>query len=231
VVFATASNLQKLSPAIQSCFQRIIAIEQPTERQRELIIASMLRSVVVDGNQRDALANQVAGKTPSMLFADLKRLIDAAEYNAWLRGRTDGASTCRCCHWKDFETVLPAVRKQCEEIRRDDGDNQRFTLSAVPDVCWADVGGLEHAKREIMDAIELPLKYPHLFTQRSGDGGGISSRSGLLFFGPPGTGLLHFSYSNQLIIRQNTAGQGHGKHVELYISQRKRPRANEYVYR
>jgi len=33
----------------------------------------------------------------------------------------------------------------------------------VPEVHWEDVGGLEHAKREILDTIQLPLSHPHLF--------------------------------------------------------------------
>ena len=32
----------------------------------------------------------------------------------------------------------------------------------VPKVHWQDVGGLEHAKRELVNAIQLPLRYPHL---------------------------------------------------------------------
>ena len=50
----------------------------------------------------------------------------------------------------------------------------------IPNIKWEDVGGLSHVRGEIMDAIELPLKYPHLF--------GKSKRSGILLYGPPGTG-------------------------------------------
>ena len=42
-------------------------------------------------------------------------------------------------------------------------------------VQWEDVGGLEHVRKEIMDAIELPLKHPHLFP--------TGGRSGLLLYG------------------------------------------------
>ena len=33
----------------------------------------------------------------------------------------------------------------------------------MPDVKWDDVGGLEDIKRDMMEAIEWPLKYPELF--------------------------------------------------------------------
>jgi len=51
----------------------------------------------------------------------------------------------------------------------------------VSKVHWDDVGGLAHVRKEIMDAVELPLKHPHLFPGNKG-------RSGILLYGPPGTG-------------------------------------------
>lgn len=59
-------------------------------------------------------------------------------------------------------------------------DKQRRTgLARIPQVQWSDVGGLASVRREIMDTISLPLKYPHLFPGK---------RSGILLYGPPGTG-------------------------------------------
>ena len=55
-----------------------------------------------------------------------------------------------------------------------------LATSSLPNVRWEDVGGMENIRKEIMDAVELPLKYPHFFEG--------SRRSGILLFGPPGTG-------------------------------------------
>ncbi len=55
-----------------------------------------------------------------------------------------------------------------------------LSSSSIPNVRWEDIGGLESIRKEIMDAVELPLKYPHYFEG--------SRRSGILLFGPPGTG-------------------------------------------
>jgi peroxin-6 len=49
-------------------------------------------------------------------------------------------------------------------------------------VKWSDVGGLVHAKKEILDTIQLPLQHPELFAK------GLKQRSGILLYGPPGTG-------------------------------------------
>jgi len=51
-------------------------------------------------------------------------------------------------------------------------------------VSWEDVGGLAHAKKEILDTIQLPLTHPHLFAS------GLKPRSGVLLYGPPGTGKV-----------------------------------------
>ncbi|KAL3927561.1 MAG: hypothetical protein SGARI_005287 [Bacillariaceae sp.] len=72
------------------------------------------------------------------------------------------------------------LRKVCDTI---DAGRRKATsnISKISPVHWEDVGGLEHVRAEIMDAIELPLKHPHLFPSHTG-------RSGILLFGPPGTG-------------------------------------------
>jgi len=36
-------------------------------------------------------------------------------------------------------------------------------ISSIPEVKWSDVGGLENAKEDIYDTIQLPLKFPNLF--------------------------------------------------------------------
>jgi len=40
------------------------------------------------------------------------------------------------------------------------------TISAIPEVKWSDVGGLENAKEDIYDTIQLPLKFPKLFNSK-----------------------------------------------------------------
>ena len=56
----------------------------------------------------------------------------------------------------------------------------------IDDINWNDVGGLNDIKKIITDTILLPLKYPLLFTSNDKQLG--ISRSGILLYGPPGTG-------------------------------------------
>lgn len=50
-------------------------------------------------------------------------------------------------------------------------------------VRWDDIGGLKDAKRAMQEAIELPLKYPDIFSRY-----GKKATKGILLYGPPGCG-------------------------------------------
>ncbi|PWZ45678.1 hypothetical protein Zm00014a_024597 [Zea mays] len=58
----------------------------------------------------------------------------------------------------------------------------KIAKQSVPNVKWEDVGGLEDVKKVILDTIQLPLMYKHLFSSK------LRKRSGVLLYGPPGTG-------------------------------------------
>ncbi|MHA1688669.1 MAG: AAA family ATPase, partial [Promethearchaeota archaeon] len=59
----------------------------------------------------------------------------------------------------------------------------REVLITQPRETWNDVGGLDHAKQQLQEVIEWPLKYPKLYQH-------LNSKppSGILLYGPPGTG-------------------------------------------
>jgi peroxin-6 len=59
-------------------------------------------------------------------------------------------------------------------------------VGRISAVHWTDVGGLDHVREEIRNAIELPLQYPQLFA--SPHGRRRHRPSGILLYGPPGTG-------------------------------------------
>ena len=60
--------------------------------------------------------------------------------------------------------------------------NLNINVSSIPSVKWADVGGLETAKQEILNIIKLPLQYANVFAN-------IKQSIGILLYGPPGTGM------------------------------------------
>merc|ERR1711881_514304 len=64
-----------------------------------------------------------------------------------------------------------------------DSTVQSLAMSEKPDVTYADIGGMDIQKQEIKEAVELPLTHVELYSQI-----GIDPPSGVLLWGPPGTG-------------------------------------------
>jgi transitional endoplasmic reticulum ATPase len=53
----------------------------------------------------------------------------------------------------------------------------------VPDVKWADIGGLEDTKRDLQEMVRYPIEHRGLFEKF-----GMEASRGVLFYGPPGCG-------------------------------------------
>jgi hypothetical protein len=87
---------------------------------------------------------------------------------------------------KRAEFVEKTLQRLCEEC--DEKQRLKAGLGRIPTIKWEDVGGLAHVRREILDTIELPLKHPHLFSN------GSKGRTGILLYGPPGSGQFKFVF-------------------------------------
>lgn len=91
------------------------------------------------------------------------------------------------------------LRSICKKYD-DQNWQQKSGISSIPSTRWDDIGGLKHVRREIVDAIELPLNFPQYFlapttttTQSSSNDDPtrnpsttIISTTGILLYGPPG---------------------------------------------
>lgn len=51
----------------------------------------------------------------------------------------------------------------------------------IPDVTWADVGGLEKVKQELMETVMYPVEYAHKYEKF-----GMNPSRGVLLYGPSG---------------------------------------------
>lgn len=68
-----------------------------------------------------------------------------------------------------------------EKLKRDNRD--RYKLTVDLNTTWDDIGGLEVAKQQIQDALELPFLEPELFKYYN-----VQPLRGVLLYGPPGCG-------------------------------------------
>ena len=72
---------------------------------------------------------------------------------------------------------------------------EELVLEEVPDISYADVGGLDDQIEAITDAVELPFVYRELFVEHK-----LPAPKGILLYGPPGCGktLIAKAVANSL---------------------------------
>jgi len=130
--------------------------------------------------------------------------VDLGELSAICHGfvGADLEALCREAAMSTLRRVLPQIdlsRREVPwdllsklEVHRDDflralheiePSAIREVFVEVPDVRWDDVGGLHDVKRQLVEAVEWPLKYASLFEQAS-----VPPPKGILLTGPPGGG-------------------------------------------
>jgi proteasome-associated ATPase len=120
-------------------------------------------------------------------IASVRELLD--ESRAMIVGRADEERVVEICEelrgggLKAGDSVLTDPRSNLilEKLPRPGVED--LVLEEVPDVSYADIGGLHEQIEQITDAIELPLVHADLFTEFE-----LPSPKGILLYGPPGCG-------------------------------------------
>ncbi|HEY1279831.1 MAG TPA: proteasome ATPase, partial [Acidimicrobiales bacterium] len=98
-------------------------------------------------------------------------------------------------------------------------------LEEVPDVSYADIGGLDTQIEEIADAVELPFLHQELFAEHR-----LPAPKGILLYGPPGCGktLIAKAVANSLA-RKVADKIGEGKGRSYFINIKGPELLNKYV--
>ena len=81
----------------------------------------------------------------------------------------------------DSLVVDPRVGIAFERIVRE--DVEQLLTPEVPDVTYADIGGLDEQIAQVRDSIEMPFNHPELYRRF-----GLRPPKGILLYGPPGCG-------------------------------------------
>jgi len=168
------------------------ALRRPGRFDREISIS------IPDKNGRLGILQIHSRGMPLASDVDLKRL---AEITHGFVG-ADLEALCREAAMVTLRKIMPKIEFEAdyipyellselevtmndflEALKEVEPSAIREIFTEIPDVKWADVGGLEEAKRLLMETIEWPLKYPELFEQAN-----TKPAKGILLTGPPGTG-------------------------------------------
>jgi transitional endoplasmic reticulum ATPase len=183
VIVIAATNLPNaLDPALRrpGRFDREIAIRVPDREARREIIEIHTRSMPLAA---DVALDRLAAISHGFVGADLEALAREAAM----------AALRRLLPEIDFSQAhIPAEKLLALEVTGDDfaaalaevePSAIREVFTEVPDVGWDDVGGLEEVKRQLVEAVEWPLRHARLFARAA-----VTPPRGILLHGPPGTG-------------------------------------------
>jgi transitional endoplasmic reticulum ATPase len=181
IVIAATNREDAIDPALRrpGRFDREIEIGVPTADGRNEILQIHTRGMPLDETVN---MTHIADVTHGFVGADLAALAREAAMRVLRR------------YLPDIDLDKPIPVDILEKMRVSQADfmdalkdvepsAMREVLVEIPKVGWQDVGGLEAVKKELHEAIELPIEDPQAFIRL-----GIRPPKGVLLYGPPGTG-------------------------------------------
>ena len=197
VVIAATNRPNSIDPALRrpGRFDREIPINPPSREGRLEIIDVHTRGMPLV-TQKDV--EKTKGKYNSSDIVDLQKIAEVTHgfTGADLEVLSKEAAMRALKKWipdlVKFEDTIPADSLEHIRITQEhflhalnkvEPSAMREVLIRKPNVKWTDIGGLDDAKRDLKEMVEMPLKEPDVFKQA-----GIKAPKGVLLTGPPGTG-------------------------------------------
>lgn len=182
IVIGATNRAHALDPALRrpGRFDREIEIGMPDRDGRKEVLEIHTRGMPLAD---DVDLNELAAHTHGYVGADIEALAKEAAMHA-LREILPDIDL-------DLEQIPPEVLEELKvkkehfnhALREMDPSSMREVLIETPDVNWEDVGGLDEAKQELIEAVEWPLLYQDMFKHMDAE-----VPKGILLHGPPGTG-------------------------------------------
>ena len=147
---------------------RELGLSLPDGATRKALLEVLLRGVPAETLDLD----EIGGRTPGFVVADLAALVREAALRAAARASADGKPPALT--QEDFvgalSVIRPLSRSATEEV-------------AVGSVTLDDVGDMVDTKQALTEAVLWPLQHPDTFARL-----GIEPPRGVLLYGPPGCG-------------------------------------------
>ena len=201
VVLGATSTPNALDPALRRFgrLDREVELVCPdNEGRAEILRVKTRRMRVAD----DLDLGAIAAESHGFVGADLAQLCTEAALLC-VRDALSQAALDDGAEYLD-EDGEAAFEALAAKLAQDGGDNEvlcvtqdhfvkalkscnpsslRESIVEVPDVSWADVGGLEEVKCELRETVEYPVQFAPLYERF-----GLPPSKGVLFYGPPGCG-------------------------------------------
>ncbi len=205
VIVIAATNIPNvIDPALRrpGRFDREISIPIPDRNGRLEILHIHTRGMPLAEDARPHTKDfgggvnleRLADITHGFVGADLEALVREAAMSALRKILPEIDFELADIPYETLMELQVTMDNFLEAMKEVEPSAIREFFVEVPDVKWEDVGGLEEIKRELMEAIEWPLKYPQLFKKAY-----TQPPKGILLYGAPGTGktLLAKAVANE----------------------------------
>ncbi|PSP83405.1 AAA family ATPase [Halobacteriales archaeon QS_1_68_17] len=193
VVIGATNRLDALDPALRrgGRFDREIEIGVPDKDGRREILQVHTRGMPLS---EDIDIEQYAENTHGFVGADLESLAKESAMNALRRIRPELDLEEDRIDAEVLERLTVTTDDFKEALKGIEPSALREVFVEVPDVTWADVGGLEDTKERLRETVQWPLDFPQVFEQMD-----MKAAKGVLMYGPPGTGktLLAKAVANE----------------------------------
>ncbi|RYV52675.1 proteasome ATPase [Pengzhenrongella frigida] len=174
---------------------------------------------------------EVGGYEPIGELVTVKEMLDGDR--ALVVGRADEERVVRLAgqllmqnvRVGDALTIDPRSGFVFEKIPR--SEVEELILEEVPDIEYADIGGLGPQIEQIRDAVELPFLHPELFREH-----GLKPPKGVLLYGPPGCGktLIAKAVAHSLAATAAAArGEAPGSAKSYFLNVKGPELLNKYV--
>ncbi|MGW3785833.1 AAA family ATPase [Micromonospora chokoriensis] len=147
-----------------------ISVPLPDQALRREQLTVLTRQVPLADDVR---LDEVAGRTPGFVAADLAALVREAGVRAALRQKAAETPTVSMA---DFTAALEVVRPT----------TMAASTLDLASVTLDDVGGLDEVKQTLTESVLWPLTYPDTFARL-----GVQPPRGVLLYGPPGCGKTY----------------------------------------
>jgi transitional endoplasmic reticulum ATPase len=169
-LIATSSRPDQLDARLRApdLCDRELGLTLPDAATRKALLEALLKPVPTG----DLDLNEIAGRTPGFVAADLAALVREAALRAASRASIDGQPPKL---GQDdlvgaLSVIRPLSRSASEEL-------------TVGNVTLDDVGDMAEAKQALTEAVLWPLQHPDTFARL-----GVDPPRGVLLYGPPGCG-------------------------------------------